>query len=130
MNNPKELGYAIAYMSGLTALAVATWPFDNLSLPLALAAGWSLIFGLMTTRFDALLLPTSAIGGAMMLFLATTNLEGWGSDTGPISLLLIPLFAGYLLLPLALPMGAGILLARLWRKVASDSNRHDGVQEL
>jgi hypothetical protein len=128
MNDPKELGYAIAYMGGLAALAVAAWPLDNLSVPLALAAGWSLLFGLMTTRFDALLLPVSALGGATMLFLLTADLQGWGSDTGPISLLLIPVFAGYLLLPLALPMGAGILLARLWRRAAKGGTRHSGAR--
>lgn len=119
MQNPKvairAITYVAVYIGGLALihfyiggkeelLADGLWPM----------AVWSFVCGLVTVRFEALIAPAGVIAVGVVAWMVSTGGEiTYSYDTGPITLLFYPLALGFVTTVLAVPMGVGVVIARL-----------------
>jgi hypothetical protein len=100
MQDPKvalrAIAYVAVYVGGLALLYVHFGGAEILAGALMPVMVWSLVCGLATVRFEALIAPAGVIAAGV-----------------PITLLFYPLIAGLVTASLVVPMGAGIVIARL-----------------
>ncbi|HEU0019753.1 MAG TPA: hypothetical protein VFQ14_05620 [Thermoleophilaceae bacterium] len=119
MKDPKVAIRAIAYVAvyaGGLALSYVHFGGSEEILADALTPVmvWSLVCGLVTVRFEALMAPAGVIAVGVIAWIASTDgVIVYSYDTGPITLLFYPLILGFVTAALIVPMGIGIVVARL-----------------
>jgi hypothetical protein len=110
----RAIAYVAVYVGGLALLYVHFGGAEILAGALMPVMVWSLVCGLATVRFEALIAPAGVIAAGVLVWLASTDETiTYSYDGGPITLLFYPLIAGLVTASLVVPMGAGIVIARL-----------------